>query len=61
MGVLGKVDAVIFTGGIGSGRPETRESVLKGMEMLRGVKKLAIKTNEELMMAEKAVNVLNLR
>jgi len=31
------------------------------MEMLRGVKKLAIKTNEELMMAEKAVNVLNLR
>ncbi|MFA5089351.1 MAG: acetate/propionate family kinase [Candidatus Omnitrophota bacterium] len=58
MGVLGKVDAVVFTGGIGSGRPETRKAALKNMGILKGVKKMSIKTNEELAMAEKALDVL---
>lgn len=58
MGVLGKIDAIVFTGGIGSGRRETREAVLSGMPILKGVKKFAIPTNEELAMAEKAVGLL---
>jgi acetate kinase len=59
MGVLGKVDAVVFTGGIGGGRPETREAIFSGMPILKGVKKLVIQTNEELAMAEKAVGILS--
>jgi len=55
---LGKIDAIVFTGGIGSGRRETREAVLSGMPILKGVKKFAIPTNEELAMAEKAVGLL---
>jgi acetate kinase len=60
MGVLGKVDAVVFTGAIGSGRPQTRNAITAGMVMLKDVKKLAIPTNEELAMAEKAVRLLHL-
>lgn len=58
MGILGKVDAVVFTGAIGSGRPQTRNAITAGMVMLKDVKKLAIKTNEELAMAEKAVKLI---
>ncbi len=58
MGILGKVDAIVFTGGIGSGRPETREAVFKDMPILKGTKKFSIQTNEELLMAQKTINLL---
>lgn len=58
MGVLGKVDAVVFTGAIGSGRPQTRNAITAGMPMLKGVKKFAIQTNEELLMAKKASRLI---
>lgn len=58
MAVLGKIDAIVFTGGIGSGRPETREAVLKDMPILKGVKRLIIQTNEELLIAQKTVELL---
>ncbi|MDD4931067.1 MAG: acetate/propionate family kinase [Candidatus Colwellbacteria bacterium] len=56
--ILGKVDAIVFTGGIGSGRPKTRNAIMKGLTLLKGVKKMAITTNEELSMARKALGLL---
>lgn len=50
-GILGKVDAVVFTGGIGERNPTVRSLILKELKFLRKTKILAIPTNEELMIA----------
>jgi len=47
----GKVDAIVFTGAIGSGKPKTREEVIKHLKFLGKVKFLTIPANEELMIA----------
>ncbi|MDU2158723.1 MAG: acetate kinase, partial [Clostridium sp.] len=32
--IMGGVDAIVFTAGVGENGPETRESILKGLEFL---------------------------
>jgi len=49
--LAGKVDAIIFTGTIGAGNPMTRNKVMEKLKWLKGFEWLAIKTNEELMIA----------
>jgi len=52
--LLGKVDAVVFTGSIGSRNAEFRKLVMSEMRLHRA-KILAITTNEELMIARQIV------
>ncbi len=47
----GKVDAIVFTGAIGAGNPITRNAVMAKLKFLGDISVLAIKTNEELMIA----------
>ncbi len=47
-GILNRIDAIVFTGAIGSGRKETRDAVVKGMDILKNVEVFSIKTDEEL-------------
>jgi acetate kinase len=84
MAILGRVDAVVFTAGIGENDALLRENVCKGMEALgiiidsaenntrkagaraisrpeSAIKVLIIPTNEELEIAESALNVLEKR
>jgi acetate kinase len=59
-GVLeGQVDAVIFTGKIGAGNPITRVKALKNLKFFEKTPILAIEPNEELMLAKKALMLLN--
>lgn len=61
--ILGGCDVLVFTGSIGSGNPKTRNAVVKGMDILsaqggpasgrKKTKVLAIKTDEELAIAQK--------
>jgi len=46
-------DAVVFTGAIGFGSEKIRNMICKDLKILRGVKILAIKTDEELAIAQK--------
>jgi len=46
-----KVDALVFTGAIGSGNPYTRNQVINKIKCLGKIPCLAIKTDEELMIA----------
>ena len=48
---LGKVDAIVFTGGIGYHGKAVRSNILKGLPFRKDVKVLTIKTNEELLIA----------
>jgi len=57
-GVLGKVDAIVFTGAIGSGREETREKIIQGLEFLKNIPVFAIQTNEELEIAKEIKEIL---
>ncbi|MFH1598077.1 MAG: acetate/propionate family kinase [Patescibacteria group bacterium] len=50
-GILGKVDAIIFTAGTGERNPDVRRLIMKDLKMLRGVKVLPIHTDEQLMIA----------
>lgn len=47
----GELDALIFTGAIGAGNPLTRNRVMNKLKCLGEVPALAIKTDEELMIA----------
>jgi len=55
-GILGGVDAVVFTGGIGERNPTVRGLVMKGLKLLGRPKVLAIPTNEELMIVREVKN-----
>lgn len=57
MALLGRVDAIVFTGGIGENSAHVRESVLDS-EMFKNIKSLVIKTDEELEIAMECVEVL---
>lgn len=56
-GILGGVDAVVFTGKIGSGNPITRRAVIKDLKFLKRTKILAIPTNEELAIAMECAKI----
>lgn len=58
MGILGKVDAVIFTGGIGENHPQLIKEFCRDLFNPR-VKVLVISTNEELMIARDTYNIVN--
>jgi len=55
--ILGGCDVLVFTGSIGAGNPKTRNAVCKGLDILRGTKILAIKTDEELAIAQKIIKL----
>ncbi|MFH1797885.1 MAG: acetate kinase [Candidatus Omnitrophota bacterium] len=58
--VLGKVDAVVFTAGIGENVPDIRKSLEKQLKPLLGssVKFLMVKTNEELLIAKDTYGIV---
>lgn len=51
--VLGKVDAIVFTAGIGERNKTVRDLIMKDLKICSEPKILAIPTNEELMIARK--------
>jgi acetate kinase len=55
--ILGKVDAVIFTAGIGERNKTVRDLIMKDIKISGQPKVLAIPTNEELMIARKLKNL----
>ena len=55
--VLGGCDVLVFTGSIGSGKSKTRDAVCKDLKILSRTKVLAIKTDEELSIANKIKNL----
>ena len=59
MALLGRTDAIIFTGGIGENAEYIREEVLKS-RLFNGVKVLVIKTDEELEIANESIKLLDI-
>lgn len=57
MALLGRVDAIVFTGGIGEHSAFIKESVLKS-EMFKNIRSLVIETDEELEIAMECLEVL---
>jgi len=57
MALLGRVDAIVFSGGIGENSSYVREKVLES-QMFNGIQYLVIKTNEELEIANECLRVL---
>ncbi len=55
--ILGGCDVLVFTGSIGAGNPKTRSSVMAGIKNLKIKKVLAIKTDEELAIAQKIIKL----
>ena len=56
---MGRVDAVVFTGGIGENNPYVVKNAVKGLNsMLKNpFKVLVVPTNEELMIAKLSYNL----
>lgn len=63
LSVLGKLDALIFTAGIGENQPAIRESICQGLFSCLGTKPkiLVIPTNEELMIARQTFKLIKER
>ena len=57
--LLDGCDAIVFTGMIGAGRPETRNEVMKEMTYLKKIKVLAIHTDEEFQIASDIKDTLS--
>lgn len=57
-GILGSLDAIVFTGGIGQ-NPFFRREICKGLPFLKNVKVLYIPTDEELLIAREALQCYN--
>ncbi len=57
MALLGRVDAIVFSGGIGENSEYIREKVLNS-HMFSGVKSLVIKTDEELEIANECLKIV---
>jgi acetate kinase len=55
VGLLGKVDAVVFSGGVGENRQNIRSAIVGGVHFINRPKIIVVKANEELMMAKKIV------
>lgn len=54
--ILGRVDAVVFTGGIGERNKIIRNLAMQGLPGLKNITILAIPTNEELAIAREIIN-----
>lgn len=52
-GLLGKVEAIVFSGGIGERSAFIRQQILSGVHFIAQPKILVVKANEELLMAKK--------
>ena len=59
MALLGHVDAIVFSGTVGSGKSITREKVLNNLVLPKDMKILVIPTNEELDMARQIKKLLS--
>ena len=57
MALLGDIDAIVFTGGIGENSEYIREKVLN-TKLFKGIEVLVIKTDEELEIANECLKVL---
>jgi len=57
LALLGSVDAIVFTGGIGENSSYIRDAVMQS-ELLKNIKYLTIETNEELEIANEVVAVI---
>jgi len=57
--ILGDCDLLVFTGAIGSGSAKIRNMICKNLTILHDTKVLAIKTNEELAIAQKIALLRN--
>ena len=55
----GKLDAIIFSGGIGAGDPVTRNQIIRNTKFLGKHKTLSFETNEELLIARQAMDLLS--
>ena len=58
LGILGSVDAIVFTGGIGERSRVVRDLIIKGVKIDKKIKTLAIPANEELMIAREVKSVV---
>ena len=56
-GLLGKVDAVIFSGGVGQNSQATREAIIKGVSFINKPKVFTVNANEEQIIANKIKNL----
>lgn len=56
--LLGKVDGIVFTGGIGERSPVVRRLAIRGLRLARKPKVLTIATNEELAIARSVKNIV---
>ena len=54
-GILGKVDAVVFTGAIGAGDPYTVNKIKQGLSILKETKIFRIKADEEVAIAKECL------
>lgn len=50
---IGRVDAVVFSGGVGQNRPDIRSAIINGVHFISRPKIIVVKANEELMIARK--------
>ncbi len=57
LALLGSVDAIVFTGGVGENSQYIRDEIMNS-EFFKGIKVLVIKTDEELEIATECVKVL---
>jgi acetate kinase len=53
-GLLGFLDAIVFTGAIGAGKPYTRKKICQDLKFLEDVPILAIPSDEEFLIAKEA-------
>jgi len=60
LALLGSVDAIVFTGGIGQNSSYIRDAVMDS-ELFKNIKYLSIDTNEELEIANEVVDVIRKR
>lgn len=56
--ILNGIDAIVFTGSIGSGSPIVRKKIVQGMDILKKVKNFSIVSNEEFIIAQEVKNKL---
>lgn len=57
-GLLGKVNGIVFTGGVGERSPVIRRLAVKGLTMVKRPKVFAISTNEEFSIAKQVISVV---
>lgn len=60
LAILGRVDALVFTGAIGYGSDFVRNKVLAEFELLSNIPVMPIKSQEEKLIAEAALNLIKL-